>query len=112
MARPLIYADFNNLGDAPHRLRLTCAGTKADLERLGLQLRDGLPLTLYTDDADDEGRTDNLLVDGTVQFSELENGWVAAVDWDTLRHESDAQPDNGAPASQRALTPEPGDSRG
>ena len=38
---PRVYADFQNLDDA-NRLRLTCAGTAQDLERLGLRLTEGL----------------------------------------------------------------------
>ena len=54
-----VYADFQNLDDV-NRLRLTCAGTRQDLNRLGIELRDGLTLTFYTDDADDEGRPENI----------------------------------------------------
>jgi hypothetical protein len=87
MTGTAIYADFQNLDDE-NRLRLTCAGTSADLERLGVQLREGLRLTFYTDDADDEGRPDPLLIDGTVHYDERERCWVAAVDWGRLRHAS------------------------
>jgi len=86
----LIYADFNNLED-PKRLKLTCAGTFSDLKKYGIDLRDGLPLTFYMDDADDEGRSDKLLVDGTVQYNQADGSWVGVVDWDTMRHESDEQ---------------------
>jgi hypothetical protein len=85
-----VYADFQNMDDE-NRLRLTCAGTRADLERLGVQLREGLRLTFYTDDADDEGRPDPLLIDGTVHYHEGQRCWVAAVDWSQLRHASQEQ---------------------
>ena len=55
MATPRVYADFQNLDDE-NRLRLTCAGTRRDLEQQGIKLREGLALTLYTDDANDEGQ--------------------------------------------------------
>jgi hypothetical protein len=87
MDTPLVYADFQNLDDE-NRLRLTCAGTRRDLERQGVELRNGMALTLYTDDADDEGRPDKLLADGVVQFNEAEECWVAAIDWKALRHEN------------------------
>ena len=54
---PRVYADFQDLDDR-NRLRLTCAGTARDLERLGLSLREGLVLTLYTDDEDESSRPD------------------------------------------------------
>ncbi len=56
---PQVYADFQKLDD-DNRLILTCRGTPQDLQRFGIQLRDGLRLTFYTDDADDEGRSDEL----------------------------------------------------
>jgi hypothetical protein len=83
-----VYADFNNLDDF-NRLRLTCAGTAADLARQGIQLREGLALTFYMDDADEEGHADELLAEGTVHYDEAERAWVARVDWSAVRHASD-----------------------
>jgi hypothetical protein len=88
MATPKVYADFQNLDD-DNRLRLTCAGTLEDLEGQGIQLREGLVLTFYTDDADDEGRPDELLAEGVVHYAQDQNCWVAAVNWSALRHASD-----------------------
>jgi hypothetical protein len=86
-----VYADFQNLDD-DNRLRLTCAGTQRDLERLGISLREGLVLTFYTDDADDQGRPDELRAEGVVHYDEVGRGWVAAIDWTALRHASDEVP--------------------
>jgi hypothetical protein len=88
MTRPRVYADFQNLDDS-NRLRLTCMGTLRDLERQGITLKEGLVLTFYTDDADDDGRPDELLADGVVHYDEGERCWVAAIDWNDLRHASD-----------------------
>ena len=88
MAGPRVYADFQNLDDE-NRLRLTCVGTRRDLERQGIQLRQGMALTLYTDDADDQGQPDELRAEGIVHFNEHEKCWVAAIDWDALRHASE-----------------------
>ncbi len=85
---PRVYADFQNLDDS-NRLRLTCAGTAQDLERLGLQLREGLPLTFYTDDADDAGLPDELRAEGIVHYDDDQRCWVASIDWDALRYASD-----------------------
>ncbi len=90
MSEPRIYADFQKLDD-DNRLKLTCRGTLHDVQRFGVQLHEGLRLTFYTDDADDEGRPDNLLIDGVVQFNAEERCWVAAVDWTKLRHTSQEQ---------------------
>jgi hypothetical protein len=87
MAGPRVYADFQNLDD-DNRLRLVCAGTRRDLERQQIQLSDGMTLTLYTDDADDAGHPDELLADGVVQYNEQEKCWVAAIDWQAIRHRS------------------------
>jgi hypothetical protein len=88
MAGPRVYADFQNLDDE-NRLRLVCAGTRRDLERQRLELRAGMALTLYTDDADDAGRPDKLLADGIVQYNEQEKCWVAVIDWQAIRHGSE-----------------------
>jgi hypothetical protein len=99
MDTPRVYADFQNLDDS-NRLRLTCSGTAQDLARQGIDLREGLALTFYMDDADDEGRPDELRADGVVSYSAAEQCWVADVDWSAVRHASDERrPDmNGVPA--------------
>jgi hypothetical protein len=48
-----------------------------------------MALTLYTDDADDAGQPDELLADGIVQYNEQEKCWVAAIDWQAIRHASE-----------------------
>jgi hypothetical protein len=88
MLLPKVYADFQNLDD-DNRLKLTCVGTSEDLARQGIQLREGMVLTFYTDDADDQGRPDELRVEGVVHYDEGEGCWVAAVDWAAVRHASD-----------------------
>lgn len=99
MPTPRIYADFQNLDDY-NRLRLTCAGTREDLERQGIELREGLALTFYMDDADDQGHPDELLAEGVVHYHDEERCWVAAIDWSAIRHASDEEPSpNGVGAS-------------
>lgn len=88
MAKPKVYVDFHN-ADAQGRVRLNCVGTLEDLSRQQVQLRDGLALALFSDDLYDQGRPDELLVDGVVSFSEQEHCWVAVIDWDAIRHASD-----------------------
>jgi hypothetical protein len=89
MSAARVYADFHNLDDE-NRLRLTCAGTQQDLQRLGIQLQAGLGLTFWTDDGDDQGRPDELLADGTVLWNSDEACWVAQIDWQKLYHASDS----------------------
>ena len=54
-------------------------------------LREGLLLTLYSDDVDDKGALDELLVEGMASYSEEEHCWVAAIDWAAIHHASDGQ---------------------
>jgi hypothetical protein len=97
MSEPKVYADFHN-ADAQGRVRLNCIGTLEDLSRQQVHLREGLRVLLYTDDADAQGRPDELRVEGVVTFSDAEHCWVASVDWSAVRHASrDAGPNgNGA----------------
>jgi hypothetical protein len=88
MPVPKLYADFQNLDDN-NRIRLTCAGTLADLSRQQIELAEGMAVTLYTDDADDAGQPDEMLADGVVRYHGEEKCWVAEVDWSALRHRSD-----------------------
>jgi hypothetical protein len=88
MANPRVYADFQNLDD-DSRLRLTCAGTLQDLERQAIRLQEGLALTFYTDDADDEGKPDELRAEGVVHYDPAQQCWVATIDWAALRHASE-----------------------
>lgn len=83
-------------------MRLTCQGTREDLARQGIELREGIVPALYTDDADDEGRPDELRAEGYVQYAEDEQCWVAAVDWSALHHASEeATQTNGGAAENR-----------
>jgi hypothetical protein len=88
MSIPRIYADFQNL-DNYNRLKLTCAGTREDLAQHAIELQEGMALTFYMDDADDQGRSDELRADGVVHYNKDEQCWVAAIDWAAIRHASD-----------------------
>lgn len=88
MMKPRVYADFHN-ADAHGRLRLNCVGTNEDLARQAITLHDGMALTLYSDDLDQNGQLDELLADGIVSFSEEENCWVATIDRSGIHHASD-----------------------
>jgi len=88
MAPPRVYADFQNIDDA-NRLRLTCAGTLQDLAHHGIQLREGVVLTFYSDDADEHGQPDELRVEGVVHYDPDEQCWVATINWTAIRHASE-----------------------
>ena len=75
MNHPKVFADFHN-ADAHGRLRLSCIGTVEDLTQQQIVLRDGLPRTFYSEE---------LEVDGVVQYSTDENVWIAVIDWPAIR---------------------------
>ncbi len=83
-----VYVDFLKTDDEG-RLILSCYGTMQDLARYGIELREGLALTFYSDDADDAGNPDDLIVEGVVQYDKTSNQWVALIDWNAIRHVSD-----------------------
>lgn len=75
MSKPRIFADFHN-ADEQGRLRLNCIGTIEDLARQRADLEEGQCMILYSEE---------LEVDGVVQFSIDEKIWVASIDWDRVR---------------------------
>ncbi|MGL5060971.1 MAG: hypothetical protein ACRC62_13435 [Microcoleus sp.] len=79
MNYPRIFADFHN-ADERGRLRLNCVGTIEDLSRLNIKLQDGQLLTLYSEE---------LEIDGVVQYSQEESLWVAEIDWKKIRQVED-----------------------
>lgn len=85
---PRVWVDFMKT-DNDRRLLLTTRGTLEDLERHGIQLQEGLVLTVYSEDADNSGDADNLLGRGVVHFDHNANRWVLELDWTSLKHQSD-----------------------
>jgi hypothetical protein len=75
MSLSRVFVDFHN-ADEQGRLRLNCIGTIEDLARQQAELENGQQLTLYSED---------LEVDGVVQFSEDEKVWVVTIDWNQIR---------------------------
>lgn len=67
------------------RYWLWLPGTLRDLEILGVELEPGMAVTLYMDDADDDGRPSLLLVDAVVEKDGTH--FVARADEQTWRHE-------------------------
>ncbi len=70
-----VFADFHN-ADTVGRIRLNCIGTIEDLSSKGISLQSGQELTLYSEE---------LEVDGVVEYSKLENVFVVVIDWDKIR---------------------------
>jgi hypothetical protein len=67
------------------RFWLWLPGTLRDLETLNVELKAGMAVTLYMDDADDDGRPTLLLVDAVVERDG--ERFLARADERTWRHE-------------------------
>ena len=79
MSHPRIFADFHN-ADEQGRIRLNCVGTIEDLSSQNIKLQNGKLLTIYSEE---------LEVDGAIQYSEEEGLWVAVIDWKQIRQVDD-----------------------
>jgi len=90
MSDPLVYADYHKTDDRG-RVVLACHGTFRDIEKHGISLEEGLALTFYMDDADDDGNADELLVDGVLEYDATSSRWVAVIDRETFRHASESR---------------------
>ncbi|MDA8368145.1 MAG: hypothetical protein M0Z62_14510 [Actinomycetota bacterium] len=71
------------------RVSLTPLGTRRDLERSGIALKEGITLHVWSDDARADGTQDNLVGDGVVYFDEHWNDWAVAIPPEGFRHESE-----------------------
>jgi len=91
LSRPRIYVDFLNADDEG-RLKLNLDGTRRDLAAHRVELRQGLKLLLWSDDADATGAADDLLAEGTVEFDRDTGKWVVRIDADAIRNESELRP--------------------
>lgn len=87
MSYPRIFADFHN-ADTAGQLRLNCIGTIEDLARQQIELQVGQWLTFYSEE---------LEVDGAVQYSESEKVWVARIDWNQIRQTESSYVDQVRP---------------
>jgi hypothetical protein len=70
-----VFVDFNN-SDRQRRIRLSTVGTVQDLAQLGIVLREGVEIILYSLELETEG---------IVTYSAEEGRWVAKIDWDHIR---------------------------
>jgi hypothetical protein len=88
MSKPRIYADFNRI-DEHGWVLLDRRGTIDDLNKFGVELREGLQLTLYMDDADSFGNPDDLEIDAEVCLNKRLNIWAGRFDPEAFRHASE-----------------------
>lgn len=63
--RPLFYVDFNELMEIDVVL-LSQTDVKKDVHGTDVNLVEGLPIAIYSDDVGDNGQPDNLVAEGIV----------------------------------------------
>ena len=63
--RPLFYVDFNELMEDDVVL-LSQTDIKKDVDGNGIELVEGLPIAIYSDDIGANGQPDNLVAEGVV----------------------------------------------
>ncbi len=80
MDRPRLYVDFNEMLDSDLVL-LSKADEKVDSSGEWLLLHEGLPVFVYMDDEDAEGRPDPLIAEGVAERTTGRAEWTEAVRW-------------------------------
>ncbi len=70
-----IFADLIN-SDKQGRVRLITKGAINDIQQQSINMEHGLEVLLYD--------YDGLETHGTLEFSEIENIWVAKIDWNEV----------------------------
>ena len=95
MKKARIYVDLNEMVTDDIVL-LSKGDTKVDSMGSIITFYEGMPVSLYSDDASNSGETDNLIFEGTAIKYDLESypgwqhvKWCVRIDWNSLMHESD-----------------------
>ena len=95
MDKARVYVDLNEMVTDDIAL-LSKDDTKADSMGSIITFYEGLPVSLYSDDASNSGETDNLIFEGTAIKYDLKSypewqhvKWCVRIDWNSLMHESD-----------------------
>ncbi|WP_144424126.1 hypothetical protein [Herbaspirillum hiltneri] len=79
MLHPIFYVDFNEMVDATTVL-LSQRDTKVDSSGRAVELSEGMVITVYMDDVDDNGHADKLIAHGEVTRN-VADGWSSHVKW-------------------------------
>jgi hypothetical protein len=75
MNKAKVFVDFHNADEQDH-LCLNYLGTIEDLAQRQIVLRDGVCLTLYSEEVEGEG---------VVEYSTDEHPWVAVIGWQAIK---------------------------
>ena len=70
------------------RVSIKQLGTLDDLKRLQIELKEGQCLPFYCHDADDAGRRDDLIFEGTIHRDAATREWYVVIDESTYRSSS------------------------
>ena len=87
MTNPRIYADFQKF-DAEGFLILTAQGSLRDLKLLS-DPKEGRHVIFYSDDESNEGKPDELEVEGSLKFDSERKIWLGVYSSEEFRHASD-----------------------
>lgn len=97
MDKARVYIDLNEMVTNDIAL-LSKNDTKADSMNNIITFYEGLPVSLYSDDASNSGETDHLIFEGTAIKYDLKCypgwwhvKWCVRIDWNSLMHESDVK---------------------
>ena len=90
-----LFHDFNSLQPSKREgfvsAPLVCAGTKDDLEMLGITLNEGMEVLLYEPDPDPAGNAGFLEVRARVRYDVDFKCFVADFVWNDLMHRPEAE---------------------
>jgi hypothetical protein len=95
MNEPRIYVDFNEMPTA-NEVLLSQGDSKDNSNGKIMHFIEGMRVSVYMDDLDDEGKPDNLIAEGVV-IRNYHGAWTAAARWllkideRGIRHESEGQ---------------------
>lgn len=83
---PRIYSDYNGPYQ-PDFMLLDYMGTKADLDRLGLTLKEGMKITVYSDsDENEDMEADGIVKYGQIPGTDGKPGWYADTRGSDIRY--------------------------
>lgn len=94
-----IYVDFNEMVDC-NIVLLSADDTKIDSQGNKITFYEGMPVSIYSDDVDQDGKADNLIAEGTAIRLDLSQypawkhvKWCCRIDEKGIMNESDLQKD-------------------
>lgn len=100
MDKARIYVDFNEMVDN-NTVLLSRNDTKIDSKGNVIEFYDGMPVSIYMDDVDSNGKEDNLIAEGIAIKKDLSGyppswqqvKWCCRIDLNGIRNESDLKKD-------------------